>query len=78
MSGCNLTLQRAQIALMVQCDARKAYGLMKQVLESEARLSYTAWKLLLSDGVVAELLAGEPGANLRRSIVEKPAQQYGR
>lgn len=53
--------QRAQIALMVQCDARKAYGLMKQVLESEARLSYTAWKLLLSDGVVAELLAGEPG-----------------
>ena len=53
--------QRAQIALMVQCDAQKAYGLMKQVLESEARLSYTAWKLLLSDGVVAELLAGEPG-----------------
>lgn len=31
------------------------------MLESEARLSYTAWKLLLSDGVVAELLAGEPG-----------------
>lgn len=53
--------QRAQIALMVQCDAQKAYGLMKQVLKSEARLSYTAWKLLLSDGVVAELLAGEPG-----------------
>ena len=53
--------QRAQIALMVQCDAQKAYGLVKQVLESEARLSYTAWKLLLSDGVVAELLAGEPG-----------------
>ena len=53
--------QRAQIALMVQCDAQKAYGLMKQVLESEVRLSYTAWKLLLSDGVVAELLAGEPG-----------------
>ena len=53
--------QQAQIALMVQCDAQKAYGLMKQVLESEARLSYTAWKLLLSDGVVAELLAGEPG-----------------
>ena len=53
--------QRAQIALMVQCDAQKEYGLMKQVLESEARLSYTAWKLLLSDGVVAELLAGEPG-----------------
>lgn len=69
--------QRAQIALMVQCDAQKAYGLMKQVLKSEARLSYTAWKLLLSGGWLRKFWQVNR-VNLRRSIVEKPAQQYGR
>lgn len=54
-------IQRVQTLLLIHNDYQEAYRLTKEVLASEVRLSRVTWKILLSDGVTAELLSGAPG-----------------
>lgn len=54
-------IQQVQTLLLIRNDYQEAYRLTKEVLASEVRLSRMTWKILLSDGVTAELLSGAPG-----------------